>query len=123
MKKNKNLLGIIGTSLVLAGCCNYMDYTKNERDIVLKERNKLIEHYTEANPGQITGDEMRFMEKYEPLNATSQETLMITLLYHNVGSPLETYKSELTTEQRWNSLDVEKKLAFYHRLKEIYFPK
>lgn len=124
MRQNKNLLNIIGASLVLTGCCNYYDSTKDETTIDFKERDNLAKHYIEANPGQIAEDEMKFMEQYKPLNANSRESLMIALLHHSVGSkPLEPYNSNLTTEQRWNSLGVEKKLAFYHRLKEIYLIK
>ncbi len=124
MRKTKNLLNLIGASLVLTGCSNYHDSIKDETITALKERNKLMEHYLEANSGQIATEEMKFMQQYDPINATSKESLMITLLYHHIGSnPLAPYNSNLTTEQRWNSLGVEKKLAFYHRLKEIHFSK
>lgn len=124
MGKIKNLLSVIGTSLVLAGCSNYPNSEKDETIIAIKERDKLVEHYLEANPIQIAKEEMNFMQQYNPLNATPRESLMITLLYHHIGSkPLERYNSDLTTEQRWNSLEVEKKLAFYHRLREIHFSK
>ncbi len=124
MRKNNNLLTLIGTSLVLTGCFNYHDSVKDETIMTLKEEDKLRMHYLEANTGQIASEEMKFMQQYKPVNATPQESLMIKLLYHHVGSkPLTPYNSELTTEQRWNSLEVEKKLAFYHRLKEIHFSK
>ncbi len=124
MRKNKNLLNVIGASLVLTGCCNYYESVRDETAIALKEGNELARHYLKANPGQIAEKEMKFMMQYKPLNATPYESLMITLLYHNVGSkPLAQYNSDLTTEQRWNSLEVGKKLAFYHRLKEINFSK
>ncbi len=124
MRKTKNLLKIIGASLVLTGCCNDYNSVKEETNIALKEGNELTRHYFEANPGQIAEEEMKFMRQYKPINANSYESLMIAVLYHSVGSkPLAPYNSDLTTEQRWNSLEVEKKLAFYHRLKEIQLTK
>lgn len=124
MRKNKSLLNVIGASLILTSSCSHYDSIKDETIIALKEKNELTRHYLEANPCQIDSNEMKFMQQYKPLNATPYEALMINLLHHNVGSkPLEPYNSDLTTEQRWNSLGIEKRLAFYHRLKEIHFSK
>ena len=120
MNKIKNLLAVIGTSIALTGCNDSYNPEKDETIIAIKEGNRLMHYYLRANPEQMTIEEMNFIQQYDPKKATQKESLMIELLYHSMGSsPLEPLNKELTTKQRWNWMEIEKKLAFYHRLKEL----
>ena len=120
VKRLKNLLVVIGASIALTGCGNQYEPEKDETTLALKEGNRLLHYYLRANPEKMTIEEMNFIQQYNPKKATKNESLMIELLYHSMGSsPLEPHDPKLTTEQRWNWMELEKKIAFYERVKEL----
>ena len=131
MGKIKNLLAIIGAVAALNSCSqpnkeNQKIKQENQRNSRIRKEGCILLRYYFSFEGkniEMNINEKNFIENYNPDNTREDEEMLIDTLFYQFGtSPLPEYNPNLSLEDKWNALEIEKKRAFYKRFVELRNP-
>ena len=115
--KLERILSVMGLSLALTGCGSYPEM-RNYKKITSQDLGEIAElsiKYGQALAAPISAEQDTFIKSYDPKKASSQEIILINYLVR----PYSRKMRAKTTEEKWNTLELEEKRAFYERLIEI----